>query len=65
MAIPLSASEDRTSVHGVLRERLLQSRLLSSFDLIQLVEHHQEVVRECHVAIEAVTQIQVIQEILA
>ena len=54
---------DGASVHLTLRERLLQSRMLAGTDGIQLIEVHNEVVRQGHLLVELVREVQMVQEI--
>ena len=64
-AVLLSGAIDGATVHLRLRERLLQGRMLSGADSIQLVEVHQQVVRQRHLLVELVREVQVVQMILA
>ena len=64
-AVFLGSSEDRATIHLTLRNGLLQHRLLTGTNGLQLVEVHQQVVGQSHLLVELVRQVKVIQVILA
>ena len=63
--IILGTAIDGASIHFALRERLLQGRLLTGTDRLQLVEVHQQIVRQRHLLVELIRQVQMIEEIQA
>ena len=61
----LRVTIDLASVDLVLREQLLQGRMLGGTHGIQLIEVHQQVVGQGHLLIELVREVQVVQIVLA
>ena len=63
-AILLHLSENRATIHLADRQCLLQRRLLGRTDGIELVEIHEEIVRQRHLFVELIRQIQMVEIIL-
>ena len=61
----LRAAEDRTTVDLRLRQGLFQMGVLTGTDCLQLVEVHQQVVGQCHLLVELVREVQVVEEVLS
>ena len=60
----LTASENGSSVHLALRQRLLKRRMLTRSYRIQLIQVHQQIVRQRHLLVELVRQVQVVEVVL-
>ena len=61
----LALSEDRATVHLHLGEGLLELALLRRSHVSQLVDVDEEVVGKCHVRVELVGKVDVVEEVLA
>ena len=63
-AILLSTSKNGATIHLADRQCLLQRRLLGRADGIELVEVDEEIVRQRHLLVELVRQVQMVEIIL-
>ena len=61
----LRTSINGAPVHLAFRERLLQSGMLAGTDSVQFVKVHQQIVGQCHLLVELVRKVQMVEIILA
>ena len=65
LTVGLRATIDGTPVHTYLRQQLLKLCLLRTAHLIELVDVHQQVVRQRHLLVELIAQVHMVEEVLA
>ena len=60
-SVLLGSTKNRTTIHLIQRQDLLQSRPLATRIDINLVEIHQQTIRQSHIPIELVVDVEVIE----
>ena len=58
--ILLGATKDRATVHLAYRQRLLQLGVLLNTDGLELIQIHEEIIRQSHLLVELVAQVQMV-----